>query len=155
MEHTDQPYEIGKDVIVTSKILRRYIDRQVPSEAVSGVQERILGKIVMKARMGEALYQRDIEAEFQIRGSSVTSILQLLERKGLIMRESSKTDARCKRLLPTEEGIRVHDRVCSKITQVEAGMLSMFTEEELAVFQEVMRKLRAFAADEKGGTGTC
>lgn len=155
MEHTNQHYEIGKDVFVTSKILRRYIDKQMPCEAVSGGQGRILGLVVMKAQCGEALYQRDIETEFQIRGSSVTSILQLMEKKGLITRESSKKDARYKRLLPTEEGIRVHEQVRSTITQAETGMISQITEEELIVFKRVMEKLRAFAADGEGGNSTC
>lgn len=155
MEHICQEYEIGKDVFATSRILRRYIDRQMPCEAVSGGQGRILAMIVMKAQGGEALYQRDIETEFHIRGSSVTSTLQLMEKKGLITRESSKKDARLKRLLPTAEGVRMHEMVCSAIMQAEAGMLAQITEEEQAVFRSVMEKLRTFAANDEGGNGVC
>lgn len=155
MGYTGQEYEIGKDIFVTSKILRRYIDRHMSCEAMTGGQGRVLGMIVMNAECGEELYQRDIEAEFHIRGSSVTSILQLMEKKGLITRESSKKDARLKRLLPTAEGIRMHEMVCSTIMQAEENMLSLVTEEELAVFKGVMEKLRAFAADDEGGHCTC
>lgn len=154
MEHIDQEYEIGKDIFGTSRILRRYIDRQMPCEELTGGQGRILGLIVVKAQHGEEFYQKDIETEFHIRGSSVTSILQLMERKGLITRESSKKDARLKRLLPTAEGIRMHEMVCSTIMQAESGMHSVVTEEELAVFKRVMEKLRAFAADDNEG-GHC
>ena len=52
----------------------------------------------------EAVYQRDIEREFSITRSTVTNILQLMERKGYIERQSVPQDARLKRLILTEEG---------------------------------------------------
>ena len=50
----------------------------------------------------EPVYQRDIEREFSITRSTVTNILQLMERKGYIERQSVPRDARLKRLVLTE-----------------------------------------------------
>ncbi len=156
MENMFQKYEIGKDIFGTSKILRRYIDRQMPCEELTGGQGRILGLIVMRAQEGQPLYQRDIESEFHIRGSSVTSILQNMERKGFITRQSSQRDARLKRLLPTEEGVRVHELVRARITEAENGMMEVITEDEVMVLKRVLEKLRTFAAENKeGGRCTC
>lgn len=43
-----------------------------------------------------ALYQTDVEQEFNIQKSSATTLLQLMEKKGLIHRVPSKTDSRYK-----------------------------------------------------------
>ena len=51
----------------------------------------------------EPVFQRDIEREFSITRSTVTNILQLMERKGYIRRQSVPQDARLKQLVLTEE----------------------------------------------------
>ena len=50
------------------------------------------------------VFQRDIEREFSITRSTVTNILQLMERKGYITRQSVAQDARLKQLVLTEKG---------------------------------------------------
>ena len=50
------------------------------------------------------VFQRDIEREFSITRSTVTNILQLMERKGYITRRSVEQDARLKQLVLTEKG---------------------------------------------------
>ena len=57
----------------------------------------------------EQVFQRDIEREFSITRSTVTNILQLMERKGYIQRQSVPQDARLKQLVLTEEGVRFHE----------------------------------------------
>ena len=52
----------------------------------------------------EPVFQRDIEREFSITRSTVTNILQLMERKGYIQRLSVPQDARLKQLVLTKEG---------------------------------------------------
>ena len=49
------------------------------------------------------IIRKDIEEEFQIRKSTVTGILQLMEKNGFIYRESVEKDARLKRIVPTKK----------------------------------------------------
>ena len=154
MEESEDKYEIGKDIFITSKTLRRYIDRNMPCEILTGGQGRILGAIVMSAERGEDIYQKDLENEFHIRGSSVTGVLQLMEKKGFITRENSSRDGRLKRILPTSEGIRMHEIVKNNIDQNEQGLKSVLTEEEISDLRQILEKLRNFATEEenKGGS---
>ncbi len=145
MEDSEDKYEIGKDIFITSKTLRRYIDRNMPCEILTGGQGRILDAIVMSTEHGEDIYQKDLESEFHIRGSSVTGVLQLMEKKGFITRKSSSRDGRLKRILPTEEGIRMHEAVRSNIAQNERGLKSVLTEEEISDLRRILEKLRDFA----------
>ncbi len=48
------------------------------------------------SHQSEPVFQRDIERDFSITRSTVTNILQLMERKGYIERQSVPQDARLK-----------------------------------------------------------
>ena len=53
------------------------------------------------------VYQKDLETEFQITRSTVTSILKLMEKKGYIERVSVEKDARLKKLVLTEKAKKI------------------------------------------------
>ena len=84
------------------------------------------------------VFQKDIEQYFSIGRSTVTNIIQLMERKGYIARESVEHDARLKKVVLTEKGIRNQEMVESLDTRLVDGI----TEEELSVFYSVIEKLK-------------
>ena len=88
------------------------------------------------------MYQRDIEREFSITRSTVTNILQLMERKGYIERQSVPQDARLKRLILTEEGSRVHEKTILSLHQTDEFVAGLLTEEENAELLRLLNKLR-------------
>ena len=90
----------------------------------------------------EPIYQRDIEREFSITRSTVTNILQLMERKGYIERQSVPQDARLKRLVLTEEGVRIHEKTMQSLHQTDEFVSSLLTEEENAELLRLLNKLR-------------
>ena len=90
----------------------------------------------------EPVFQRDIEREFSITRSTVTSILQLMERKGYIQRLSVPQDARLKQLVLTEEGIRLHEKTLLSFHQTDDYVAGLLTEEENAELLRLLNKLR-------------
>ena len=69
------------------------------------------------SHQNEPVFQRDIERDFSITRSTVTNILQLMERKGYIERQSVPQDARLKMLVLTAKGLEFlppsDRRICS------------------------------------------
>ena len=61
------------------------------------------------------VFQKDIEQYFSIGRSTVTNIIQLMERKGYIARESVEHDARLKKVVLTEKGIRRCLKIWSRV----------------------------------------
>lgn len=90
----------------------------------------------------EPVFQRDIEREFSITRSTVTNILQLMERKGYIQRLSVPQDARLKQLVLTEEGIRLHEKTLLSFRQTDDYVTGLLTEEENAELLRLLNKLR-------------
>ena len=88
------------------------------------------------------IFQKDIEAEFKICRSTVTNILQLMERKGYIERRSVPQDARLKQLVLTEEGICFHEKTMLCFHQTDDYVAGLLTEEENAELLRLLNKLR-------------
>ena len=90
----------------------------------------------------EPVFQRDIEREFSITRSTVTNILQLMERKGYIERRSVPQDARLKQLVLTEEGVLFHEKTILSFHQTDDYVAGLLTEEENAELLRLLNKLR-------------
>lgn len=88
------------------------------------------------------VFQRDIEQYFSIGRSTVTNIIQLMERKGFIARESVEHDARLKKVILTEKGIQNHEMLENLIENLDAGLAEGITDEEFTVFYSVIEKLK-------------
>ena len=110
--------EFGKKIHFISNTIKRSIDRKVEVYGVTAGQSRIIGYIARTSRKRD-VFQRDIEEEFDIRRSSVTNVLQILEKNGYVSRESVESDARLKKLVLTEKGCKVDKAVHRTILEQE------------------------------------
>lgn len=89
----------------------------------------------------EPIFQRDIERDFSITRSSVTNILQLMERKGYIERRSVPQDARLKMLVLTDKGRAFHEQTMLSLNQTDAFVDSLLTEAERRELLRLLNKL--------------
>ena len=91
-----------------------------------------------------------MEKEFQVRRSTVTGTLQLLERKGLIRRESVERDARLKKVVPTDKAEGIREYVLDNIRYAEDVLRKGIPEEKLSVCLDVLEQMSAnLAGNEK------
>ena len=89
----------------------------------------------------KAVYQKTIESNFNIRRSTVTAILQLMEKKGYIKRSAVESDARLKQLSLTEQGTAIAVKTKAMIGNMESKILEGVDPEQLEIFYEVAQKL--------------
>ena len=89
----------------------------------------------------EQVFQRDIEREFSITRSTVTNILQLMERKGYITRRSVEQDARLKQPVLTEKGRQFHEDTMRALHQTDEYVAGLLTEEENTELLRLLNKL--------------
>ena len=87
------------------------------------------------------IFHKDIEKKFCVGRSSVTNILQLMEKKEYLRREAVKQDARLKKLVLTEKGESLHMMLIDLIDQLNEETMRGITEEEFVVFFRVMKKI--------------
>lgn len=137
-EHGGAPVKCILDV---SKNIRYFFDLAMSENGLTSIQTRILGHLRHAEEEGRSVFQREIEDVFRIKKSSVTSVLQTLEKKGLIVRESVPEDARIKKLVLTEEARKMQVCTYHTLGNMEREMRSLFTEEEFNQFLDYMNRI--------------
>lgn len=115
----------------------------MPIEGVPGgmpiSQLSTLGYLYFARR--ENIYQRDLESFFKLRRSTVSSQLNTLENRGLIQRVAVPHDARLKKLVLTEKGVRIGDQVLQNLRQVNTLLIRGLNQEEVTDLTELLEKL--------------
>lgn len=123
-----------------SRTLKHRIDPHMQQFGLTGQQARIISFIGFRSQR-EDVFQRTIEEEFHIRPSSVTSMLKLLEKSGYIKRESVPEDARLKKLVFTEVGRQLWEKIRNVIEEEDRAILNRLTKEEQEELFYLLRKL--------------
>ena len=88
------------------------------------------------------VFQKDIETEFKISRSTTSSVITLMEKKGLVTRESVLSDARLKKIVLTDRAIKMHKHQMSDMQRVDAIIEGALTPEEKKQFMVCMAKVR-------------
>ncbi len=146
-----------KNSIYINKIMRegrRKLNSLTALYNITGKQSRVLVYIFDESQTRE-VNQTDIEKAFNIRGASVTSILQTLERKKFIKRTESKTDARKKVLRLTPRGEEIYRVINEKTNELEKVMIEGIDEADLATLKKcldiILKNLIQYTSDCDGG----
>ena len=96
-----------------------------------------------------------MEQCFKLRRSTVSSLLNTLEKKKLIQRVSVPQDARLKKLILTEEARQIGTSIHGLFADLEAFMFQDISPEDLAtldkVFAQVQRNLNRLEDTSPGG----
>ena len=134
--------QIGLEV----KILGSLIDREIRAKvAVDNLDKmtNMHGHIIgfLRYNSDREIFQRDIEKRFMISGASVSEILKLMEKNGLIERKPVERDGRLKKIVLTDKAIVMHDEVQESIDSVEREIDGLITEEERVEFDRIAMKL--------------
>ena len=135
--------KIGFEICHCSRLIRRYTDSvsaKSRADEVTGMHGWALGYFYHNRH--KDVYQKDFEAEFDIRRSTASNILALMEKNGLITRESVPHDARLKKIVLTEKAMRIHCEIDETFRKMEEGLAENISEEELEVFFATADKIR-------------
>ena len=132
---------IGKEIIILSNCIKRKMQQAAESMGITGTQSRVLQYICEESKHKE-VFQRDIEEAFQIRRSTVTQIIQLMEHNGLIVRESVERDARLKRLMLTEKAYKIEQVMEGQIMDMENKLSQNISCEEKEMLLQILNKIR-------------
>ncbi len=143
-------HKLGKNLMDAAHQLKLYFDAAFGDTGVNGLQARILGFVEQNDRQNKDVYQKDIEAEFKIRRSSVSSVLDTMEKNGFIRRVSVLSDARLKKLVLTEKAKLLGESNRRKISEFERGLEEGLSEEEIALLKTLLGKIADNAIKMRG-----
>ncbi len=135
-------FEIGK----TSRLIRRVMDSSSTKEYIdkmTGTHGWALG--YFHRNRHKDIFQKDFEKEFDIRRSTASRILALMEENGLIIRESVSYDARLKKIVLTEKALDLQSKVIRSFDALEDEYVKGISEEEMNIFYSVLDRINSNA----------
>lgn len=113
---------------------------------LTGMQHGILCFLASQQNVRD-IFQRDIEAQFNIRRSTATGMLQLLERDGYIQRVGVPADARLKKIVMVEKAERTVKKSHRSMLQIQQKLTRDIPQEDLEQFCRIIDKMMQNAKD--------
>lgn len=136
MKERKIPFEI--------KMLDNMIDRKICSSVekmnLTHTQARILRFLFVNK--DKIIYQSDLEKEVEVRRSTISGILDTMEKNKLIIRKPSIDDARKKEIALTINSLNKHKEIEKKIAGFEGVLLKGITDKEKDAFFKTIDKLK-------------
>lgn len=97
----------------------------------TGMHGYIMAYLNECERQKKDVFQRDVEKRFSIRRSTATAILQLMEKRGFITRESVEYDARLKKIVLTQKVKSLCELFERERCEFEEDLSKGLTEDEI------------------------
>lgn len=133
-----QDMRVGRCIGKLSNQIRRRLDALSSRDGISGSQGRILHFVVAQQ---EDVFQKDIEQEFSMRPSSATEMLKLMEKNGLIRRESLAQDGRLKKIIVMDKAAVLREQVTADLDELEQDLIRGISPSQLETFFGVIRQM--------------
>ena len=133
--------ELGMRICHASRLFIRKMDQRIADagtgdDTLSGRNFWVLK--YLKDHEKEAVYQRDLEQKFKVRRSTVSNMIDLMEQKGFLTRQSASSDARLKQLKLTDRGEELFREVTETTRQFEEQVRRSFEPQD---YEDLMRLL--------------
>ncbi len=114
------------------------LDERLLPYDITPQQARIIGFVVSEQRIGKIVYQKDLEDVFELKGSSITSLLQGLERKGFVRRRIDSSDERRKVIDVLPKGYGLISDTEAAFREIDEQMIQGITQEQQELLVKVL-----------------
>lgn len=136
-------FSLAAELKTMANIIRHMAERKpdaLRANGLTAIQCMVIG--FLSENHARDVFQRDLEAAFHIRRSTVTGILQGMEQRGLILRQPVAHDARLKKLVLTDAGREIQAVVQQNLREIEERALEGISEEEFLIFCRTLEKMK-------------
>jgi DNA-binding MarR family transcriptional regulator len=132
---------IGHSLGVTDILICHKINELIKKDNVQ-ITSPIQIKIIMYLASNQHVYQKDLEKQFMIRRSTVSGILDTLEKNEYIVRISDNKDARVKEIVLTPKAMHIINKVKSGFTKMNNILCQNISKEDLTIFYKVIKQIQ-------------
>lgn len=126
-----------------SHLIYRFIEN-LPNkkqiESMTGTNGCIIGYLADNS--GRDVFQKDIEKAFGITRSTASKVINLMEQKGLVERQSVSRDARLKKIVMTEKSKAIAHLITEDMILVEGILTDGFSEEEKEALYDYIERMK-------------
>lgn len=139
----DNNTDIGMVLRAINNLLMRASIQQLKNSEIDNctfMHGWILGHLCLNKE--NDIYQRDIEREFSLTRSAVTSIVKNMEQKGYIKRIEVEHDARLKKLMITPLGEKTYNKIVQNFKEMDKKIINNISDDDYKVFIKVCHQIK-------------
>ncbi|WP_455539342.1 MarR family winged helix-turn-helix transcriptional regulator [Terrisporobacter sp.] len=143
MESKDK-LKLGLDISKINHMISRKMDASIINtinDNLTVSQAYAIDFISMEGKDRD-IFQKDLEKEFDLKRSSISLMLNNMEKNELIQRVAVSEDARLKKIVLTEKAIKLNKKISYAIDLIEDKLAEDLTAEEIIIFYKVLDKMR-------------
>ena len=129
--------DCGAWINLLSRKVKRRLNATLQGVDITFIQSQVIFYILNHWQEAP-VFQRDIEQVFSLSRSTATGILQQLEEKRLLRRESVESDARLKSLVPTGRAAQLDAEVRACLRQTEEVLTRGLSGGQVQLFKETL-----------------
>lgn len=135
---------VFKEINIVNNMIRQYICENTMKFSFSDDVSRNEGAVIkyICEHRDKIICQKDIEKVLMVRKSTITEMLNKMEKKDLIERKDVPHDKRLKQIIPTEKSIMRHQEIISKIQAIENHVINGLSEIEIERFLFILGKIK-------------
>ena len=126
-----------------SHLIYRFIEN-LPNkkrvESMTGTNGCIIGYLAENS--GRDVFQKDIEKAFGITRSTASKVINLMEQKGLVERQSVSGDARLKKIVLTEKSKAISHLMAEDMNLVDGILTDGFSAEEKEALYNYLERMK-------------
>lgn len=141
---------IGFELRSLNNMIRRYFEfssHKKEIDAVTGNNGWII--CYLAENSDKETFQKDLEEHFTITRSTASKVLNLMEQKGLIQRQSVTQDARLKKIVLTEKAWQIKGLMREDSDRMERILTDGFSEDETKELYSYLQRMKTNIANFK------
>lgn len=128
--------DIGLSIKQLDNEIKKTIDKKLKCFDVTSIQGFII-KFIYNSK--KEVVQRDIEENLNLKRSTISEVLSLMEQKGLIIRIK---DGRNNIIVLTEKAINIHNEIKLTVLEIEKKLKKNIKKEDLDLFIEISNRMK-------------
>nr|WP_237391949.1 MarR family transcriptional regulator [Paenibacillus dendrobii] len=119
--------------------LKKKADESIKELGLNSQQGKMISYIY--ENQNQDIIQKDLADRFQLRGASITSMLQGLEKKGYIERKIPANNERQKNIYALPKAVELIEAFNDSFQKVDEEIVEVLTEEEKQMLKELLIKI--------------
>lgn len=132
---------IGFELKIVTNMIKRCVDKSFGNK-ITHTQLFLLNYINMCNEKGEMAFQKDIEHIFEIRRSTVSELLNTMEKNGFIKRVDSDRESKLKQIVLDTDGTLLVKEFKTHIKEIHNQIIKNISKEDLEIFSNVIKKIK-------------
>ena len=135
---TDLDERFSSALQSTSRAWRQAVDRRLK---YLGLSQASWMTIAVTAKARAPLSQSELADRLAVEGATMVAMIDRLVKAGLVIREPSTTDRRIKRVVLTEAGTLLYDKVRAEAAALRKELLADIDPKALLVATDLLERL--------------